>query len=77
MGSDATYGGINFTSWRGTRNGSKYSIISGLGNRPVNWVSWYDAIRFANWLNNGQGNGDTESGSYTLLPETRRRLPMA
>ncbi len=68
MGSDATYGGINFTS--GSANGSKYSIISGLGNRPVNWVSWYDAIRFANWLNNGQGNGDTESGSYTLLGGT-------
>ena len=36
----------------------------------MNWVSWYDAIRFANWLNNGQGNGDTESGSYTLLGGT-------
>jgi formylglycine-generating enzyme required for sulfatase activity len=30
-------------------------------------VSWYDAIRFANWLQNGQGSGDTETGAYTLL----------
>jgi formylglycine-generating enzyme required for sulfatase activity len=29
-------------------------------------VSWYDAIRFANWLNNGQGTGSTEVGAYTL-----------
>ena len=32
----------------------------------MNYVTWYDAIRFANWLNNGQGNGDTETGAYTL-----------
>jgi len=27
-------------------------------------------VRFANWMNNGQGNGDTESGAYTLLAGT-------
>ena len=26
------------------------------GDKPVNYVSWYDAIRFANWMNNGQGS---------------------
>jgi len=31
-------------------------------------VSWYDSIRFANWLNNGQGTGATETGAYTLGP---------
>ena len=35
-------------------------------NRPVNYVSFWDACRFANWLNNGQANGDTETGAYTL-----------
>jgi len=35
-------------------------------NRPVNYVSWYDTIRFANWMTNGQGDGKTESGSYTI-----------
>jgi formylglycine-generating enzyme required for sulfatase activity len=29
-------------------------------------VSWFDAARFANWMVNGQGSGDTETGSYTL-----------
>ena len=29
-------------------------------------VNWYDTIRFANWLTNGQGSGDTESGTYTI-----------
>ncbi|MBL7220047.1 MAG: SUMF1/EgtB/PvdO family nonheme iron enzyme, partial [Phycisphaerae bacterium] len=35
-------------------------------NRPVNYVSFWDACRFANWLHNGQGAGDTETGAYTL-----------
>jgi sulfatase modifying factor 1 len=33
-------------------------------NRPVNYVSFWDAARFANWLHNGQGSGDTENGAY-------------
>jgi formylglycine-generating enzyme len=33
-------------------------------NRPVNYVSFWDAARFCNWLHNGQANGDTESGAY-------------
>lgn len=47
-----------------------YTTQANMGDKPVNYVSWYDAIRFANWLNNGQGNGDTESGAYTLLGGT-------
>ena len=35
-------------------------------NRPVNFVFWSDAARFANWLTNGQGNGSTETGAYNL-----------
>jgi len=40
-------------------------------DRPVNFVSWGDAARFANWLHNGQPTGDqdlstTEDGSYFL-----------
>jgi len=30
-------------------------------------VSWFDAARFANWMQNGQGSGDTETGAYTLV----------
>jgi formylglycine-generating enzyme required for sulfatase activity len=43
-----------------------YSVASGYENRPVNYVSYWSAARFTNWLQNGQGNGDTETGAYTL-----------
>lgn len=57
-----------------TRSGSSgsysYAANSGRENMPVNYVTWYDAIRFANWLHNGQGTGDTETGAYTILGGT-------
>ena len=53
-----------------TRNGSSgsfsYSVTSGYENKPVVYVSWFDAARFSNWLSNGQGTGDMETGAYTL-----------
>jgi len=62
MGTDAR-GGI-------TRSGIDteytYSTKANMADKPVNYVSWYDAARFTNWMTNGQGNGDTESGVYTL-----------
>jgi formylglycine-generating enzyme len=45
-----------------------YSVKSGMENMPVVYVNWFSAIRFVNWLNNGQGNGDTETGAYTIGP---------
>lgn len=33
-------------------------------------MSYFDALRFVNWLHNGQGDGDTETGAYTLLGGT-------
>jgi len=57
-----------------TRSGSAgsytYSPIAGRENMPVNHVSFYDSLRFTNWLHNGQGSGDTETGAYTLLGGT-------
>ncbi len=47
-----------------------YSTVPGRENNPVNFVSFWDAARFANWLHNGQGNADTETGAYTLTPDT-------
>jgi formylglycine-generating enzyme required for sulfatase activity len=49
-------------------DGAKYIVKPGRDNHPVTYVTWYNAIRFANWLHNGQGNGDTETGAYTLGP---------
>lgn len=46
-----------------------YSLRPGRENMPANFVSFYDAIRFANWTNNGRGSSDTETGSYTISRE--------
>jgi sulfatase modifying factor 1 len=65
------YGGIE-------RNGSPGSYYYGPKggdtnwlSKPVNYVSFWDACRFANWLHNGQPSGTqdtttTEDGAYTL-----------
>ncbi len=60
-------GGITRT---GSDSSYTYTTKTNMDNKPVNYVSWYDAIRFANWLHNGQGSGDTETGAYTLLGGT-------
>ena len=53
-----------------TRDGAPgnytYRVESGRGLRPVNYVNLFDALRFANWMNNGQGSASTETGAYTL-----------
>ena len=43
-----------------------YSVKPGQGNQPVACETWLDAVRFVNWLSNGQGTGSTESGPYTI-----------
>jgi sulfatase modifying factor 1 len=52
-----------------TRSGSSgtftYAVVPGHGNRPIAYVTFYDVLRFVNWLHNGQGNGGTETGAYT------------
>jgi formylglycine-generating enzyme required for sulfatase activity len=60
----------NMSSLGISRSGSSgsytYSVTTALANRPVVYVSWFDAARMANWMVNGQGNGSTETGAYTL-----------
>ena len=43
-----------------------YTPKSNYSNRPVTFVSWLNCARYVNWLNNGQGTGDTETGVYSL-----------
>jgi formylglycine-generating enzyme required for sulfatase activity len=57
-------GGIELQS--GNANGSKFVAQAGRENNPVTIVTWYDSIRFVNWLHNGQGSGSTETGAYIL-----------
>jgi sulfatase modifying factor 1 len=64
QGSNAR-GGISFIS--GNASGSKYAIRTNMGDKPVNYVSWFDAARVSNWLMNGAtGTSSTETGAYTL-----------
>ena len=63
----STAGGITRSGNPGSHT---YSAVPGRGNQPVNHVSYFDALRFANWLHNGQGSGNTETGAYTLLGGT-------
>ncbi len=76
-----TYGLYNTEMWSSSygckiqRSGSAgsytYLIASDWANRPVIYVSWYDCLRFANWLHNGQPTGSqdaatTEDGAYDM-----------
>lgn len=67
-GMAGSFGGINRSGFIGAFT---YSTIPGRENNPVNFVSFWDAARFANWLHNGQpfgtqNAGTTEDGAYTL-----------
>jgi formylglycine-generating enzyme required for sulfatase activity len=64
MGTDAR-GGISFTG--GAAAGSKYAVKTNMGNKPVNYVSWFDAARVSNWLHNGATSAASmETGAYNL-----------
>ena len=54
----------------GTDGSFTYAVRPNMGNKPVNFVSFFDAARMANWLTNGQGSGGTESGVYTLTGDS-------
>jgi formylglycine-generating enzyme required for sulfatase activity len=66
MSSDVRVQGIDRSGSGTDADPYNYSVI-GNGNRPIANVSWIDAARFANWMNNGATNGaSTETGAYTL-----------
>ncbi|HPA18660.1 MAG TPA: SUMF1/EgtB/PvdO family nonheme iron enzyme [Verrucomicrobiae bacterium] len=71
MSSDAC-GGIDRS---GSSGSYTYSAKSGYENMPVVFVSFHDAVRFVNWLENGQPTGTnqiagtTETGSYAISVE--------
>ena len=65
MGSDAR-GGIEQSS--GSSGSYSYSVKTNMGNKPVNYVSWFDAARVSNWYQNGAtSSSSTETGAYTLV----------
>jgi sulfatase modifying factor 1 len=64
MGSDGVNGGVIRS---GTSGGYTYSTKAGMENKSVNYVSFWDAVRYTNWLTNGATAGAaTETGVYVL-----------
>ena len=69
--SDNVVGGILRS---GTEGNYVYSVKENMNSRPVVFVSFFDVLRFCNWLHNGapanveQNNFTTETGAYTLSP---------
>jgi formylglycine-generating enzyme required for sulfatase activity len=65
------FGGITRSGGSGSY---RYSATAGREDMPVNHVSFWDALRFANWMHNGQPSGGqdgttTEDGAYTITPD--------
>jgi len=56
----------DFASFFEDENGA-YRSKPGFEDRAVKGVDWYSSVRFINWMHNGQGDGDTETGAYTLI----------
>jgi formylglycine-generating enzyme len=55
-----------------------YSPVPEWANKPVIFVSFLNALRYANWMHNGAGHGDTEAGAYRLSDGVgAKRLPGA
>ena len=58
---------LNGIARTGTDGNYNYRLLdSASTNKPVTYVNFLDGIRFANWMNNGQGNASTESGAYSI-----------
>lgn len=75
--SDDPRGGINRSG--SSSIGFTYSVKMNMGNKPVNFINWFCAARYINWLHNGgQTGNDTESGVYSLsgiIDGTSKPLP--
>ena len=72
MGSNAR-GGITQS---GTSGAYTYAVKTNMGDKPVNYVSWFDAARVSNWLvNGGTSSSSTETGAYTLSGSTSGNAP--
>jgi sulfatase modifying factor 1 len=50
----------------GSDGNYQYAAQAFMGSKPIASVDWLKSVRFANWMNNGQAPGSTETGAYTL-----------
>ncbi|MEY2599337.1 MAG: hypothetical protein RLZZ142_1596 [Verrucomicrobiota bacterium] len=44
----------------------RYSVPPEAARQPVSYIGFFEAMRFANWIHNGQGLADTETGAYAI-----------
>jgi formylglycine-generating enzyme required for sulfatase activity len=49
-------GGINRTTTTSGLIRHVYTAKANMGNRPVNYISWDDAVQYCNWVHNGMGS---------------------
>ncbi|MDP6547228.1 MAG: SUMF1/EgtB/PvdO family nonheme iron enzyme, partial [Phycisphaerae bacterium] len=56
-------GGIGGITRGGSDGSYTYTVRTNRGDRPVNYVSWDDTLRFANWLHNGQPTGAQDNST--------------
>jgi formylglycine-generating enzyme required for sulfatase activity len=71
MSNPALGSGITRSGGGTSENPYVYAVSPDCFNRPINYISWGDAARFVNWLQNGQPTGTqalstTEDGAYYL-----------
>lgn len=55
----------------GTSGNYTYTVKSNMEDKPVNFINWFNAARYCNWLHNNkiigpQDSTTTEDGAYTL-----------
>lgn len=63
-GDGGAWGGITQS---GSPGSYTYTVKDGNGKKPIGYVTWESCIRFCNWLSNGKGKGDTETGVYQIV----------
>ena len=50
----------------GSEGNYQYTPYPGSANAAVTYISWHDALRYCNWLH----DGDTEDGAYSFTGKT-------
>jgi len=81
MATDLSSAGIGRS---GDTGAYRYTVLDNGGSsasRPITYVTWLDAARFANWMANGQPSGEqdastTEDGAYALAGATSGLAPV-
>lgn len=68
---DNNQGGIRkdlpvFIDRIGSPGAFRYQVLLGKERKPVVYLGFPEAMRFANWIHNGQGKGGTETGAYDI-----------